>query len=100
MSGAHWRGSVSPFCSSTVSGATNDGVRRIASIFYGTKPMSDSSMISMEAWIAGHCSRRRCLHTTFLRNEPNEWFINDFNGGLECQLSDISVIFGDELFGK
>ena len=83
MSGAHWRGGVSPFCRSTVSAATNDGVRRIASIFYGTKPMGDSSMISMETWMADHCSQRRCHHPTFLRNEANRRFVNDFNDGIE-----------------
>ena len=81
---AHWRGGVSPSRSWTVSATTNDGVRKTAPIFYGTKPMGDSSMVSMEAWLAGLCSRRRCHRPTFLQNKANRrFFVNDFNDGIE-----------------
>ena len=43
MSSAHWCGGVSPLWSSIVSAAANEGLRKIAPIFYGTNPMNDST---------------------------------------------------------
>ena len=45
--------------------------------------MGDASMISMEAWIAGHCSQRQCHHPSFLPNKANQRFGNEFNDGIE-----------------
>src|SRR5215212_3609841 len=83
MRDTHWRGGVWASRSSIMSAATNDGMRNMTSIFYGTKPMCNSSIISMKAWNADYCSPRRCHHPTFLRNEANKRSGSDFNSGIE-----------------
>src|SRR5712672_445842 len=40
--------------------------------FYGTKPMGDSSMTSMEAWMAGHCSKDGAIAQLFCGTKPTK----------------------------
>ena len=45
--------------------------------------MSNSSMIAMDAWIAGHYSRSRRPHPPFLPNKANQGFGNGFHDRVE-----------------